>query len=172
MADLRPASVGWDLLVKVVRSKVVVDTPSNRVAEALVGDATGVVVLSARGAEQIEAVSKPGSVLRLRKARVDMYRGSMRLCVVNGDGGAIERADDGAASVPSVDEGNNMSLLEFELVQADNLPFRTVDQVKELAAKAEEAKRKADEGKAAAAGEAAAAGAAAEAAAAEGEEDA
>lgn len=122
--------------MKVLQSKVVVDNPNNRVAECLVGDSTGTVVLSARGPEQVETATKPNAVLRLRKARVDMYRGSMRLCVVNGDGGVLEAAaEDEAAKVGKVDEGNNMSLLEFELVQADGVPLRSVEQVKEQAAK-------------------------------------
>jgi hypothetical protein len=130
--------VGWNLLLKVLTSKVVVDNPNNRVAEALLGDATGTVVMSARGAEQVELVSKPGTVLRLTKARVDMYRGSMRLCVTGPDGGVIEKAaepDAAGVAVGPDAEKNNVSLLEFELVQADGVPFRPVDLVAEQAAK-------------------------------------
>jgi len=121
---------------------MVVDTPATRVAECLVGDATGVVVLSARGAEQVEmavaaaaaaassdkAGGAAGAVLRLRRARVDMYRGSMRLYMVAGDGGAMEPVME-AGAVPSVDEGNNVSLLEFELVQAQSVAFRPAGEV-------------------------------------------
>jgi len=69
-----------------------------------------------------------------------------------GEGAA---AEDEAAKVGKVDEGNNMSLLEFELVQADGVPLRTVEQVKAEAAKgaAEVAAKEAEGGKEAAAAE-------------------
>ena len=136
--------------MRVLRHKRVVDGPpaSRAVAECLVADATGCVVLSARGAEQVAAATASGEggapvVLRLRRARVDMYRGSMRLCVAAGDGGTLERVtgeEAAAAALGAVDENNNnVSLLEFELVQADGVPLRTVDAVREQAARGAEA---------------------------------
>lgn len=113
---LRPDTEGHDLTVKVLSSHAVQRqgrNPSGNapppLAECLVGDDTGVVIFTARN-DQVELV-KPGKVLSLRGAKVDMFKGSLRLVVPNT--GSIEVA----ASVklePKVD--NNISLIEYELV--------------------------------------------------------
>ncbi|PRW33839.1 Nucleic acid- OB-fold [Chlorella sorokiniana] len=112
---LRPDTSGWNLVVKVVDAKVVVDKPARgplkpqKVAECTVGDASGVVLLTARN-EQVELM-KPGTYVTLRNAKVDMFRGSMRLAV--NQWGKIEPAS-GHNFEPKLD--NNLSLVEFELI--------------------------------------------------------
>ncbi|KAJ9510673.1 hypothetical protein QJQ45_027517 [Haematococcus lacustris] len=60
--------------------------------------------------------AKPGSYLTLTNAKVEMYRGTMRLAVDKW--GSLETAE-GASFQPKVD--NNMSLIEFELVPFDTI---------------------------------------------------
>ncbi|KIY98497.1 Uncharacterized protein MNEG_9465 [Monoraphidium neglectum] len=54
---------------------------------------------------------KPGKYLTLRNARVDMYRGTMRLAV-----DALGKVEEGEASGFEPKKDNNLSLVEFELV--------------------------------------------------------
>eukprot|EP00850_Spirogloea_muscicola_P009554 SM000054S18040 [mRNA] locus=s54:13199:13816:- [translate_table: standard] len=84
-----------------------------RIAECVVGDATGAVVFTARN-DQVD-VAKEGATLALRNAKVDTYKGAMRLAVDN-RWGRVEAASPSAqlAGEPRLD--NNLSLLEYELV--------------------------------------------------------
>ncbi|KAI7747055.1 hypothetical protein M8C21_017166 [Ambrosia artemisiifolia] len=59
-----------------------------RLAECLVGDETGIVVFAATN-DQVDAM-KEGSTVILRNAKIDMYKGSMRLAVDKW--GRVERA--------------------------------------------------------------------------------
>nr|GEX19237.1 hypothetical protein [Tanacetum cinerariifolium] len=85
--QLRPGAFGLNLTVKVVDSKAIqtrggrngTQGRNMRLAECLVGDETGVVVFTARN-EQVDAM-KEGSTVILRNAKIDMYKGSMRLAV-------------------------------------------------------------------------------------------
>ncbi|KAL4436927.1 hypothetical protein ABPG75_004066 [Micractinium tetrahymenae] len=112
---LRPDSTGHNLVVKVIDSKLVVDKPARgalkpqRVAECTVGDETGCILLTARN-EQVD-IAKPGSYLTLRNAKIDMFRGSMRLAV--NQWGKMEPAS-GQSFQPEADF--NLSLVEYELV--------------------------------------------------------
>ncbi|MED6146821.1 hypothetical protein PIB30_038222 [Stylosanthes scabra] len=120
--QLKPGTSGHTLTVKVVSSKPV-KTVSNRggrtsvlaaarpsrIAECLVGDETGTIVFTARN-EQVELM-KPGSTLTLRNAKIDMFKGSMRLAVDKW--GRIEVAEPATFNVK---EDNNLSLVEYELV--------------------------------------------------------
>ncbi|EFN55730.1 hypothetical protein CHLNCDRAFT_17642, partial [Chlorella variabilis] len=113
--QLRPDTSGHNLVVKVVDSKVVVDKPARgplkpqKVAECTVGDETGTILLTARN-EQVELM-KPGSYVTLRNAKIDMFRGSMRLAV--NQWGKMEAAS-GHSFTPKADF--NLSLVEYELV--------------------------------------------------------
>lgn len=69
-----------------------------RIAEVLLGDATGVIVFSAKN-EQVDILA-PGKYAVLRNARVDMFKGSMRLVV--DQWGKVEPAEDGSAFEPKV----------------------------------------------------------------------
>lgn len=71
-------------VVQVVASKLVLNKqggrgPNTRIAEVLLGDETGVIVFSAKN-EQVDVLA-PGNYAVLRNARVDMFKGSMRLVV-------------------------------------------------------------------------------------------
>jgi len=116
--QLRPDNSGQNLIVKVIDAKIVLHRPPNRtgsagsvVAECLVGDETGVIVFTARN-EQAD-VAKPDTYIVLRNAKIDMFRGSMRLTV--NQGGKVEHADSTTDFKVKVDD--NMSLVEYELVQ-------------------------------------------------------
>eukprot|EP00475_Leptophrys_vorax_P039510 TRINITY_DN71489_c0_g1_i1.p1 TRINITY_DN71489_c0_g1~~TRINITY_DN71489_c0_g1_i1.p1 ORF type:complete len:136 (-),score=19.02 TRINITY_DN71489_c0_g1_i1:256-663(-) len=115
--QLRPGTSGHNLTVKVVNSKIVLQRPrqdgnqmrSMRIAECIVGDETGVIVFTARN-EQVD-VLKDGATVNLRNAKIDMFRGSMRLAVDKW--GRVEPTED-ATFAPK--EDNNLSLVEYELV--------------------------------------------------------
>ncbi|KAJ4749379.1 hypothetical protein LUZ62_034100 [Rhynchospora pubera] len=119
--QLRPNSSGLNLTLKVVDSKIVVqrggigggrDGPQSRqtrIAECLVGDETGMIVFTARN-EQVDLM-KAGATVIVRNAKIDMFKGSMRLAVDKwGRIEVVEPADF------TVKEDNNLSLVEFELV--------------------------------------------------------
>ncbi|KAF8064625.1 hypothetical protein HT031_003426 [Scenedesmus sp. PABB004] len=115
VADLRPGTHNHNLKVKVMKAQIVVDRPRGpkgtplRVAECIVGDASGCIVFTARN-EQVE-LATVGAYVTLRNAKIDMYRGSMRLAV--DQWGKVE-ALEGASFEPKAD--NNLSLVEYELV--------------------------------------------------------
>ncbi|KAL0395691.1 UNVERIFIED_CONTAM: hypothetical protein Scaly_0017500 [Sesamum calycinum] len=115
--QLRPGTNGHNLVVKVVSSKLVLrkgrpDGPQvrqMRIAECLVGDETGTILFTARN-EQVDLM-KPDSTVTLRNAKIDMFKGSMRLAVDKW--GRVEVADPAKFTVK---EDNNLSLVEYELV--------------------------------------------------------
>ncbi|XP_011096347.1 uncharacterized protein At4g28440-like [Sesamum indicum] len=118
---LKPGTNGHTLVVKVVNSNTVLNKkprnptfrgPQNqntRIAECLVGDETGTILFTARN-EQVELM-KPGNTVILRNAKIDMFKGSMRLAVDKW--GRIEVAEPAKFVVK---EDNNLSLVEYELV--------------------------------------------------------
>lgn len=115
--QLRPGTSGHTLTVKVVTAKMVLQkgrpdgsqVRQMRIAECLVGDETGVIVFTARN-DQVDLM-KAGSAVILRNAKVDMFRGSMRLAVDKW--GRVEVTEDADFKV---NEENNLSLVEYELV--------------------------------------------------------
>ncbi|KAL4319201.1 hypothetical protein GQ457_18G021930 [Hibiscus cannabinus] len=115
--QLRPGTSGHTLTVKVVSTKMVLqkgraDGPQvrqMRIAECLVGDETGMIIFTARN-DQVDLM-KEGATLTFRNAKIDMFKGSMRLAVDKW--GRIEVAEPASFSVK---EDNNLSLIEYELV--------------------------------------------------------
>lgn len=111
-------SKGHNVIVKVLDQKVVrelvraVDNSKSTIAESLVGDNTGAIILSLRN-EQIQQV-KPGQTITIRNAKVDMYKGHMRLAVDKW--GLIEVT---GSIQGDVNTNNNLSDTEYELVNAD-----------------------------------------------------
>ncbi|KAL3654125.1 hypothetical protein CASFOL_003806 [Castilleja foliolosa] len=103
---LRPLGTGLNLTVKVVNAKTVVQR-GQRIAECLVGDETAMIVFVATNDQVNLAVN--GNTLALSNARVDMFRGSMRLRV-DGSG----RVDVVKSVNFTVKENNNLSLIEFD----------------------------------------------------------
>ncbi|KAH7330818.1 hypothetical protein KP509_20G003500 [Ceratopteris richardii] len=119
--DLRPGTPGHNVVVKVVDSKQVLqrsrpDAPQRaqmRLAECIVGDETGVIIFPARN-EQVD-VMQEGATVILNNAKVDMFRGSMRLAVDRWQG-SIEVTEPASFSVKM---DNNLSLIEFETILVD-----------------------------------------------------
>ncbi|CAL9063825.1 uncharacterized protein At4g28440-like [Musa acuminata AAA Group] len=115
--QLRPGTTGHTLTVKVVSSKMVLQKGRTagpqvrqmRLAECLVGDETGMIVFTARN-DQVD-VMKPDTTIILRNAKIDMFKGSMRLAVDKW--GRIEVTDPADFTVK---EDSNLSLIEYELV--------------------------------------------------------
>ncbi|KAJ7296996.1 hypothetical protein O6H91_16G092100 [Diphasiastrum complanatum] len=115
--QLRPGTAGHTLIVKVVSTKLVLQKTrpdgaqvrSVRIAECVVGDDTGVIVFTARN-DQVDLM-KEGSTIILRNAKIDMFKGSMRLAVDKW--GRVEVTEPGDFVVK---EDNNLSLVEYELV--------------------------------------------------------
>ncbi|CAN1187487.1 Uncharacterized protein At4g28440 [Linum perenne] len=116
--QLRPGTSGHTLTVKVVSAKMVlqkgrVDGPQvrqMRIAECMVGDETGIIIFTARN-DQVDLM-KEGNTVTLRNAKIDMFKGSMRLAVDKW--GRVEVDKEPATF--TVREENNLSLIEYELV--------------------------------------------------------
>ncbi|XP_010547848.1 PREDICTED: uncharacterized protein At4g28440-like [Tarenaya hassleriana] len=115
--ELRPGTSGHTLTVKVVSTKMVMQRGRTngpqarqmRIAECLIGDETGMVIFTARN-DQVDLM-KEGATVILRNAKIDMFKGSMRLAVDKW--GRVEVADPADFTVK---EDNNLSLIEYELV--------------------------------------------------------
>ncbi|KAB5515800.1 hypothetical protein DKX38_026448 [Salix brachista] len=121
--ELKPGTNGHNLTVKILESKPVPapkprrapmsfsqrsQRPS-RINECLVGDETGCIVFTARN-EQVDMM-QTGATVILRNAKIDMFKGSMRLAVDKW--GRVEVAEPANFAVK---ETNNLSLVEYELV--------------------------------------------------------
>ncbi|KAJ6793394.1 uncharacterized protein M6B38_144545 [Iris pallida] len=115
--QLKPGTNGHTLTVKVLNSKTVLhkgraasaNLRQTKIAESVVGDETGVIVFTARN-DQVDLM-KPGATLILRNAKIDMFKGSMRLAVDKW--GRVEVTEPANFTVK---EDNNLSLVEYELV--------------------------------------------------------
>eukprot|EP00210_Caulerpa_lentillifera_P002210 g2124.t1 len=112
--SLKPATKGHNLVVKVLTNIPISGGiigrggTSIRMSECLVGDETGVIIFTSRNA-QVD-MTQPGKYLILRNARIDMFRGSMRIAV--DQWGKIEETT--GDFTPK--EDNNLSSEEFEMV--------------------------------------------------------
>ncbi|XVE88090.1 hypothetical protein DITRI_Ditri19aG0040700 [Diplodiscus trichospermus] len=115
--QLKPGTNGHTLIAKVLSSNMVLQKGraasqhlrQTRIAECLVGDETGTILFTARN-DQVDLM-KPGNTVILRNAKIDMFKGSMRLAVDKW--GRIEVTDPADFVVK---EDNNLSLVEYELV--------------------------------------------------------
>ncbi|CAI0408048.1 unnamed protein product [Linum tenue] len=119
---LKPGTKNHNLIVKVLSFDTVLEKGprpaavaasqrlrNTRIAECLVGDETGTILLTARN-EQVDLV-KPGTTIIIRNAKIDMFKGSMRLAV--DIWGRIQVTEPANFAVK---EDNNLSLVEYELV--------------------------------------------------------
>ncbi|KAL7244317.1 hypothetical protein ACSBR1_016539 [Camellia fascicularis] len=127
--QLCPGTSGHNLIVKVVSSNMVLqkgrpDGPQVRqmqIAECLVGDETGTIVFTASNDQGnvpsgdliivLVDMMKPDATIILRNAKIDMFKGSMRLAV---DKWRRVEVTEPASFI--VKEDNNLSLVEYELV--------------------------------------------------------
>ncbi|XP_019175687.1 PREDICTED: uncharacterized protein At4g28440-like [Ipomoea nil] len=125
--QLQPGTTGHNLTVKVLNCNTVLEKkPTNtaplagprrppqntRIAECLIGDETGTILFTARN-DQVELM-KPETTVILRNAKIDMFKGSMRLAVDKW--GRIEVTEPADFTVK---EDNNLSLVEYELVNVE-----------------------------------------------------
>ncbi|KAF0918890.1 hypothetical protein E2562_027334 [Oryza meyeriana var. granulata] len=123
--QLKPGTAGHTLVAKVLSSKTVVQkgragagagagpvARPTRIAECLIGDETGCILFTARN-EQVDLM-KPDSTVIIRNAKIDMFKGSMRLAVDKW--GRIEVTEPASFNVK---EDNNLSLVEYELVNVE-----------------------------------------------------
>uniref|UniRef100_A0A1J3IXB9 Single-stranded DNA binding protein Ssb-like OB fold domain-containing protein n=2 Tax=Noccaea caerulescens TaxID=107243 RepID=A0A1J3IXB9_NOCCA len=115
VSALEPGKRGYNLIVKVGDTRVVLertrtDGSKLKISEAVVGDASGSILLTCRN-DQIDTVSK-GSTIVLRNCKVEMFKNHMRLAVDKW--GLIE-----PSKTPLNEEINtkeNLSETEYELV--------------------------------------------------------
>jgi replication factor A1 len=110
--ELNPASRGVDVLVKILevnpsREVSTRDGSSHSVAEALVGDETGCVLLSLWD-DDIQRV-KVGQTVSIKNGYVTLFRGSIRLNV--GRYGTLEPATE---DIPQVNMDNNISNRSYD----------------------------------------------------------
>jgi len=117
--QLKPGTHGHNLKLKVVSTSTVIektrsDGTKTRIAECFVGDNTGSVTLTARN-DQIDKVT-PGRTIIVRNAKIDMFKGFMRLAVDKW--GKIEVASEPATF--EVSTSNNLSNVEYELVTVND----------------------------------------------------
>ena len=116
--SLRPGTTGLNVVVKVLDAKEVMnkkrpDGSSVRIVECTVGDASGVILFSAKNKQQVETM-KVGKIVRVQNGKIDMIRGTMRLTV--DQWGLLKEETEGDSVEPDGD--NNLSLVEYELVTA------------------------------------------------------
>ncbi|KAJ8438263.1 hypothetical protein Cgig2_030628 [Carnegiea gigantea] len=115
--QLKPGTSGHTLTVKVLSSTTVLkrgrsvsqNLRNTRIAECVIGDETGTIIFTARNDQG--DVMKPGATVILRNAKIDMFKGTMRLAVDKW--GRIEVTEPASFTVK---EDNNLSLVEYELV--------------------------------------------------------
>ena len=150
--DLTPDSRGHNLVVRVVsidavQEKTRFDGTTSRIAEAVVGDETGIVTLTARNgkrergekpinngakdsnddisgcvyADQI-ALLQEGEAIVIRNCSADVFNGFVRVNVSMW--GKLSKHPDGVASTPpcpaTVNQSNNISGVEYELVTVED----------------------------------------------------
>eukprot|EP01084_Bolivina_argentea_P285842 490243_1 len=119
--DLSPASVGFNLIVKVGKIKPIMnrlnlDGTRLRISEAIIGDKTACIILSLRN-DQIGMVDE-GNCLILRNAKIDMVNnGYMRVAIDRW--GLIEKVDE-QQTQDEINLKNNLSEVEYELVKEPN----------------------------------------------------
>ena len=119
--SLRPGTTGLNLVVKVLDAKEVMnkkrpDGSSVRIVECTVGDASGVILFSAKNRQQVETM-KVGTTVRVHNGKIDMIRGTMRLAV--DQWGLLKEESGGEEVLPNRD--NNLSLVVYELVASTDL---------------------------------------------------
>ncbi|GAB2277986.1 hypothetical protein Dimus_012687 [Dionaea muscipula] len=115
--QLKPSTAGHTLTAKVLSSDIVLmkgrsvsqGLRKTRIAECLIGDETGTIIFTARN-DQVDQL-KPGTTVIIRNAKIDMLKGTMRLAVDKW--GRIEVTEPAKFAVK---EDNNLSLVEYELV--------------------------------------------------------
>nr|ABO47885.1 hypothetical protein Tb10.6k15.3460 [Alexandrium fundyense] len=107
---VQPDAKGLNLYVKCMKAPEAVEG-SPEVKEVLVGDDTGLVMLSIRSDTHAD-VCKAGAALRVQNAHVKMIKGYIR--VVLDKWAVLKEADASALDFEAVDETANVSAVEYE----------------------------------------------------------
>jgi len=119
--DINPDSKNVNLVAKVHSATVVVDTERKsdktryRIAEVVVGDDTGSVVLTAKN-DQIDLL-QPGNTVEIRNGKIDMWKinpQSSYIRLIVDKWGKINAA--ATAATFTVNVADNASTVEYELV--------------------------------------------------------
>jgi hypothetical protein len=110
VSSMNPESKGLNLMVKAVKCAAV--EGSDGLWEAVVGDASGIVTLTLRSSEQADLCKKEGASLRIQNARVQMFKGFIRISI---DKWAVVKAADSAHDFET-NTSKDMSATEYELV--------------------------------------------------------
>lgn len=110
--ELNPGSRSVDVLVKVVelypvRDVTTKDGSSHKVAEALVGDETGSVILSLW--DDAASGAQAGKMIQVRNGYISLYKGNMRLNI--GKYGTMEET---AEVIGEVNTENNISNRSYD----------------------------------------------------------
>ncbi|PRP80752.1 hypothetical protein PROFUN_11492 [Planoprotostelium fungivorum] len=118
VSQVKPSKCGYNLKLKVlylnnVLEKTRIDGTTVRIAECIVGDESGSIILTARN-DQIDKV-QPGKSIIVRNSKIDMFKGFMRLAVDKW--GKIENSPE--AFHFQVNANNNLSHIEYELVSVE-----------------------------------------------------
>lgn len=128
---LEPESAGVNIKVKIVKpiklmpDKMRRDGTIQREGILVVGDSEGTIMLKLTQ-DQLNIKDDVGTPMIIRNAKVEMNNGHMILCVNRW--GKIETNVDGDEDFDFiVQEGNDMSSTEFELVVLDNMPDNNVE---------------------------------------------
>jgi len=126
VADLKPNFVDVNAIVKVVSvssPRTVISRRSgreHRIAEALVGDETGSVVLTLRD-EMIEML-KTDQVLEIRSGYTTLYKGSLRLNV--GRKGEVRKTNVEIATVNTKNNLSQITHIQIPWKSYETGPFR------------------------------------------------
>ena len=124
--SLKPDLQNLDMIVKIINigdSRIVFSRRGERkhlVAEALVGDETGVVVLTLWD-DQVERF-KAGDTVRIKNGYTTLFKGSLRLNT--GKSGSIEKAEE---EITEVNTRNNLSERTFVQIPwhlSESSPYR------------------------------------------------
>lgn len=126
VGDLKPGFVNINTIVKVVNvgsPRVIFsrrDRSERQIADALVGDETGSIILTL-WEKQIREI-KAGDTLEIRNGYTSLFKGSLRLNV--GGKGILEKVD---KEIENVNLRNNLSQeihIETPWVASEGRPFR------------------------------------------------
>ncbi len=113
IGELEPRSRSLNLTAKVISKTPIreivsrMDGSTHRVAEALVGDSTGSILMTLWD-DNIDKIAE-GTTLKISNAYVSLFRGSMRL-----NTGRYGSFEESTSTIETVNTDNNMSEKQFE----------------------------------------------------------
>ncbi|RIA94499.1 hypothetical protein C1645_817993 [Glomus cerebriforme] len=120
VVELKPDQHQVNLKVKVIAQIIIgeVDDYSTwskiKVAEILIGDSTGCIIMKAMN-DQINLL-KANTIVSIHNARVEMYRGFMRIVVDQNTSAEIIPIEDSNENINNVNLERNLSLIEYQYV--------------------------------------------------------